>query len=391
MQIDQVHFYVEDARELRKWFVECLGFDAVASGENDHTLTEVVQNGSVYFVLFSPVTQRSPIARFLERHPPGVADLVFRVEHLVSAVARAINCGAEVLQPVQICREPQGSLKWSKLSAWGALNHTLIERTGLTPLLPNASEWGLAKLPLLPSTHEKTVGHLHAPDMGLESCDLHQIPICFTEIDHVVLNVPVGELQQAVQWYANVLGFQPRQTFEIQTAHSGLCSRVMVHPLGRVQLPINEPSSMNSQIQEFLNWNRGAGIQHIALHTVDIVSAIARLRSQGMAFLEVPPAYYSQLRQRGLQLSQADWQALETQQILVDWQLENADALLLQTFTQPVFQQPTFFFELIERRQVYQNGQLKRAQGFGEGNFRALFEAIEQEQVKRGSLEHPRA
>jgi 4-hydroxyphenylpyruvate dioxygenase len=153
----------------------------------------------------------------------------------------------------------------------------------------------------------------------------------------------------------------------------------MLHPDGWVKLPINQPTSANSQIQEFLEVNRGPGVQHIALQTPNIVDAIAYLRQRGLPFLQVPRTYYTQLLHRqGLQLSEAEIQEIAAQQILVDWEENSPEALLLQIFTQPIFEQPTFFFELIERR--------LQARGFGEGNFRALFEAIEREQMKRGSL-----
>jgi 4-hydroxyphenylpyruvate dioxygenase len=202
----------------------------------------------------------------------------------------------------------------------------------------------------------------------------------FTGIDHVVLNVAVGDLEQALSWYEAVLGFQRQQTYTIETDRSGLRSQVMVHPDSGVQFPINEPTSPNSQIQEFLEINQGAGIQHIALQTPKIVEAIAKLRTLGLSFLAIPSAYYSQLStsSQQLPLSPAELTEIAQQEILVDWQNDGSQALLLQTFTQPIFEQPTFFFELIERRQ--------QAQGFGEGNFRALFEAIEREQLKRGSL-----
>jgi 4-hydroxyphenylpyruvate dioxygenase len=196
-----------------------------------------------------------------------------------------------------------------------------------------------------------------------------------------VLNVATGDLERALRWYEDVLGFQRQQTFMIQTDQSGLRSQVLVHPISGVQFPINEPTSANSQIQEFLDVNQGSGIQHIALQTPQIVKAIAQLRNLGLSFLPIPPTYYTQLRlsHPKLPLSASEFEEITAQQILVDWQDKSTNALLLQTFTQPIFEQPTFFFELIERRQG--------AQGFGEGNFRALFEAIEREQLKRGSLE----
>jgi 4-hydroxyphenylpyruvate dioxygenase len=194
-----------------------------------------------------------------------------------------------------------------------------------------------------------------------------------------VLNVAAGDLERAAAWYKNTLDFESKQTFKIQTDRSALHSQVMVSSNSSVQLPINEPASPHSQIQEFLDVNRGPGIQHIALNTPNIVQAIAQLRPRGLSLLPVPPSYYTQLQQRqGLPLSAVELQEIAQEQILVDWDNTTPQALLLQTFTQPIFGQPTFFFELIERR--------FQARGFGEGNFRALFEAIEREQFKRGSL-----
>jgi 4-hydroxyphenylpyruvate dioxygenase len=197
-----------------------------------------------------------------------------------------------------------------------------------------------------------------------------------------VLNVPAGDLERAVAWYENILDFQPQQMFKIKTDRSALHSQVMVSRNGNVQIPINEPASGNSQIQEFLDVNQGAGIQHIALKTTNIVSAIAQFRASGLSLLSVPQTYYKRLQQRPrLPLSSQEFEAIAQQEILVDWKEDTSleaqqnIPLLLQIFTQPIFGQPTFFFEFIERR--YQ------VQGFGEGNFRALVEAIESEQIKR--------
>lgn len=213
----------------------------------------------------------------------------------------------------------------------------------------------------------------------------------FTSMDHVVLNVARGDLERAVAWYERVLGFKPQQGFEIQTAYSALCSRVLRHPAGRAQLPINEPASSNSQIQEFLDLNRGSDVQHIALETTDLLGTIAHLRHKGLPLIHVPATYYAQLRQRpSLTLTPAIVQQFEEQQILADWQDKAESAVLLQTFTQPIFDEPTFFFELIQRQTMQAvdrtDNHVQRAQGFDEGNFRALFEGIKREQMKQGSL-----
>ncbi|HEY9836158.1 MAG TPA: VOC family protein, partial [Vampirovibrionales bacterium] len=177
-------------------------------------------------------------------------------------------------------------------------------------------------------------------------------------------------------------GFRGQQTFEIQTERSGLHSQVMIYPDSLIQFPINEPTSNTSQVQEFLELNRGPGIQHIALKTTNILGTVAQLRQKGVSFIDVPSTYYATLRQRlGFDEESAEWQEIQRKKILVDWHLDTPHSLLLQTFTQPIFEQPTFFFEVIERRE--------EAAGFGEGNFQALFEAIEREQLKRAKQPLP--
>jgi 4-hydroxyphenylpyruvate dioxygenase len=358
MKIDHVHFYVEDAKVWRDWFVRHLGFQAVTDRISSfHTCTEVVKNGSVCFFLSSPLLPTSPVAEFLRQYPPGVADVAFAVEDVEGAIALAQKHGATILQPIQERQVGTEFLKCGKIAAWGGMTHTLIERSLVFEKRQMTNDKGQM-------TNDNT----------------------FTAIDHVVLNVAVGELENAVAWYEKILDFQPQQAFKIKTNRSALHSQVMVSRNGSVQLPINEPASKNSQIQEFLDVNRGPGIQHIALRTTNLVNAIAKFRASGLSLLSVPQTYYSQLKQRpGLPLSVLEIEAIAQQEILVDWQeytpLEggNTAPLLLQIFTQPIFEQPTFFFEFIERR--------FQAQGFGEGNFRALFEAIESEQIKRGTLQ----
>ncbi len=315
-----------------------MGFQSIASKVSSHTCTEVVNNGAVCFVLSSPLAIASPVAKFLSQHPPGVADITFSVKDVEKAISKASFGGAKVLENVQATANGK---KWGKISAWGGLTHTLVEKGEQRQIFS---------------------------------------PSSFTGIDHVVLNVEAGDLELAVAWYQETLGFQAKQAFKIQTEKSALHSQVMVSPDRQVQFPINQPASPNSQIQEFLDANKGAGIQHIALETANIISAIAQFRRCGVSFLPVPPSYYTQLQQRpGLPLSGAELTEIAEQEILVDWQPTIPQAILLQTFTQPIFSQPTFFLEIIERRQ--------QARGFGEGNFRALFEAIEREQLKRGSLQ----
>jgi len=349
MEFDRILFYVENAKVSRDWFVSHLGFQSIAGYSNSHTRTEAVSSGNVCFILSSPLTPASPAASWLKFHPPGIADVGFRVKNIELAVARAQAAGAKILEPIEKDITATGRFKRAKIAGWGDLSHTLVERVGENLVLASG------KLSL------------------------------FTSIDHVVLNVEVGDLSSAVSWYQKILGFDPQQNFDIQTEKSALRSQVMVHAEGGVQFPINESASANSQIQEFLSANRGPGIQHMALQTADIVGVVTDLRSRGLPFLPVPSTYYSELQQRQ-NYQPPDWRAIAASQVLADWQEETPAAMLLQIFTQPIFDEPTFFFEIIERRVSLVNGKQVQAGGFGAGNFRALFEAIEREQMKRGSL-----
>ena len=348
LQIDHIHFYVEDAQKWRDWFVYCLGFQVINNGifpslshhqKSLHTCTEVVKSGTVCFLLSSPILPTSPVAEFLRQHPPGVADVAFAVDNVEALTAKAISNGAKILQPLQNA----GFCQYAKIAGWGGLNHTLMTR------------------------NQEKIAEVE-----------NSLYRAITAIDHLVLNVGVGELETAVNWYQKIFDFQPQQSFQIKTDRSGLHSQVIISPHGDIQLPINEPASPSSQIQEFLDVNRGAGIQHIALMIPDLVNAISRFRGAGLSFLSVPQNYYFQLQQRHkFSLSTEELQAISDQEILVDWH-EDAPLgeLLLQIFSQPIFSEPTFFFEFIERRSL--------ARGFGEGNFLALFQAIEREQIKRG-------
>lgn len=356
MQIDHVHFYTEAAEQQQAWFVQKWGLPA--SSPNAHltlgqalepAATTAVQVGPVRFQLSAPSSSSCPVAQYLARHPAGVADLAFRVANIEAVLQQAATLKVEILQPLHWRADRAGSYRTACVQGWGDLQHTLVERDS----------------PVVPSAASNASGWLG--------------------IDHVVLNVEQGDLEQALSCYERLFGFQRRQNFAIQTAHSALCSQVLHHPSSGLQMAINQSASASSQIQEFLDWNRGSGIQHIALRVAEILPTIARLRRNGIAFLPIPASYYRQLSQRaGFGLKLPEQQAIAEQEVLVDWQPDRPEALLLQAFTKPIFEQPTFFFELIERRASLQSQQ--PAEGFGEGNFQALFEAIEREQIKRGSL-----
>jgi 4-hydroxyphenylpyruvate dioxygenase len=334
IEIDHIHFYVEDAIAQRDQFIQKLGHRRLASVINDHTQIEVIQSGAIHFVLSSPLSCHSPIFKYLKSHPSGVADIAFRVENLEALFARAVPLS----NAIEHRTYPSGHLRWAKVKGWGSLSHTLIDNRSsasfLETLLSQDTEQTQAR-----SSVKNTFSLFDR--LSAESSPL------FTGIDHVVLNVAAGTLTQAVDWYRQIFGFQVQQTFKIQTQNSGLKSQVLTLAGKKTYFNINEPTSANSQIQEFLIANRGPGIQHIALRTPHIVQAVTQLRQRGQSFLSIPKTYYSQLKKRLSQcripvLQSEEMQAIQAWQILADWQ-EDSAALLLQIFTQPIFKEPTFF------------------------------------------------
>jgi len=357
MDFEYLHLFVNNAKVWRDWFVNTLNFWPIS----DHMLQEfgdlAVQHDRILILLSSAESGRTEVRQFLRRYSEGVGDVAFRVRDLDAIATRLQSLGERLCHPIRSLKTAAGQLRWCRLEGWGSLSHTLIERSD--PLSAIAGDQ--SRFQALPP---------------------------WLKIDHAVLNVPAGELPAAATWYEKCLGFLPQQKFVIETPRSGLRSIVLKHPHGDATLPINEPTSENSQVQEFITQHRGAGIQHAALKTANLVQTIATLRRQGLHFLSVPRSYYTQLRERqGFWRSAGDWEAIAQQQILVDWPPEEPHTRLLQTFTQPLFDRPTFFWEFIERQVRQTPAGLKQANGFGEGNFQALFEAIEREQQLRGSLE----
>ena len=341
MKIDRVHFYTRDAATTKDWFINNVGFKAIGNANNKHTQTEIIALNSACLVFSSPVTNSSPVKQYLDSHPSGVADVVFQVDDVEAIVDRAKHLGLKILQQPQIKRSPQGIYKTAQIEGWGDLQHTSIEKLGVTRNLSSPT----------------TSNHFDSK---------------IVDIDHIVLNVAAGQLNSAVKLYRELFGFKIQQSFDIQTKTSGLYSQALVDDSGRVQFNINEPTSANSQIQEFIDLNRGSGIQHLALRSQNLIADVEQMR--GVDFLTIPQSYYSDRLYQLLNLTTTEWQAIIKQQILVDRQDANSPSLLMQIFSQPIFELPTFFIEFIERRH--------QAQGFGRGNFKALFEAVEREQIK---------
>jgi 4-hydroxyphenylpyruvate dioxygenase len=345
MEIDSIHFYVENASQMRDWSISKLGLQVLANRDelpgrsilvNDkNTTTYHVGNDRLRTIVSSPTNRSSPVADYLDLHPPGVTNIAFWVDNLAEIRQRVDRLGVKIMFDAVTTFTIQG---------WGTLEHTISQ----IPIIENEP-------------------------MVLNSVQTDALDR-ITGIDHLVLNVPAGELTAAVTWYRDIFDFRVNQSFFINTNRSGLYSQALISSCGKIRFNINEPSSPNSQIQEFLDFNRGAGIQHIALHTNNIFQTVDRLKQQGLEFLPIPQTYYTDLKLRDEGqiesfLTSEEIIALERLQILVDRSTNSPEALLLQIFTKPIFDRPTFFFEIIERR--------NRAQGFGEGNFQALFEAIE--------------
>jgi 4-hydroxyphenylpyruvate dioxygenase len=324
MEIDHIHFYVDELATRRNWFIQTMGCETISTTVNHHTATEVLKSGAVYFVLSSALCSASPVAHYLKQHPPGVADIALRFDSIETQLAKADQIQIS-LQTIPVL---SGRLKWAKISGWGSLSHTLIENT--SPVDFCSAFFG-----------SKMQAEGSSRAIANPSAD-------FTQIDHVVLNVEAGALSQVVEWYQNLFDFQIQQTFQIQTETSGLNSKVLMSQNGRVYFNINEPSSSKSQIQEFLDENRGSGIQHVALKTPKILQAVRQMRQRGMKFLSVPATYYSQLIQRFeqgkvSQFLKTEIQDIEAQNVLVDWHKNTPESILLQIFSYPIFEQRTFF------------------------------------------------
>ncbi len=369
MYFHHLHFYIKDAAFWEAWFCHKLGFRAVtkvpATQRVPSSEPRVLSQGNIEIRLSAP-EQSSQVAHYLQQHPAGLVDIAFATDRFDVALAVSQRNGATLLEPVSTL--PSGQ-RQCQLQGWAHLRHTLVEVS---------ADWVQAH-------QAKALAGSSAHHQQTSTSQIADLPALLSQVDHVVINVPHGELSAAVRWYQHVFGLELGQSFEINTANSGLCSQVLVHPEGTLQLPINEPSSENSQIQEFLHHNRGAGVQHVALRSPNAVDAIAHFRNQGLQLLSVPSTYYEDLQER-LDRPLYNLSAIRQQQLLIDWDQSGERGMLLQTFTQPIFAEPTFFFEVIERSNYRENGQTKIAQGFGEGNFQALFEAIERSQMERGSL-----
>jgi 4-hydroxyphenylpyruvate dioxygenase len=323
-----VELYVYNAAHWRDWF-QAISFEAIGQYTDGLTQSYALANGGVLFLISEGLSEKSPVAEFLQHHPQGVAEVGIGV-HDWKALNKKV---ARLLLPA---RFPE------TLRIATPAGITLSFTQGLPALPP-----------------------------GFTSMETSASPILFETIDHIVLNVTLENFDAVCNWFHRSLDLKPERFFEISTARSALKSFVLNDSPRRIRIPVNAPLSANSQIQEFLDAHRGAGVQHIALRTCDIGHSVQQLRNKGISFLDAPETYYDHLNIKGIDAKQ-----LQKLNILVD-QDETGD-YLLQIFTKPLFKEPTLFLELIERQ--------GKACGFGEGNFQSLFEAIEREQQLRGTL-----
>ena len=356
--IDHVEFWVGNARQASAYYRALWGFTPVAfSGletkVRDRASYVMVQN-DIRFVFTAPLTPDGEIAEHVREHGDGVHDIAFAVDDVESAWRETTSRGAaSAWAPTELDGGEDGVLRTSAIRTYGETLHSFVDRRDYHGAF--APGYRAVK----------------RPARAAEGLSL-------LEVDHCVGNVGLGDMDRFVDYYRDVLGFAQLIHYDdkvIHTDYSALMSKVMTNGNGRVKFPINEPATgkKKSQIQEFLDWYHSPGVQHVALRTEDIVATVRRLRDNGVEFLGLPHEYYATLADRVGDVG-VPMDVLEDLGIEAD---RDEEGYLLQIFTRPVQDRPTFFFEIIERH---------GSRGFGVGNFKALFEAIEIEQARRGNL-----
>ena len=352
--VDHVEYWVGNARQASFYYVNAFGFTVTGYAGLETKVRDrasyLLQQGKIRFVMTAPLSPEGPIAEHVHRHGDGVKDIALEVEDVDRAYQETTKRGARgVMEPTTLT-DDHGSIRRAAIATYGDTIHSFIDRSKYKgPFLPGYKPTGTR------------------PADG---------PLLY--VDHMVGNVALGDMNKYVAYYRDVMGFSQFQHFDdkdISTEYSALMSKVMADGSGKVKFPINEPADgkRKSQIEEYLDYYMGAGVQHVALATSDIISTVARLRESGVPFISVPYSYYEMLEERVGKIDE-DKAALAKLGILVD---RDEEGYLLQLFTKPVQDRPTVFYEVIER---------KGSRGFGKGNFKALFEAIEREQALRGNL-----
>ena len=354
---DYVEFYVGNAKQSAHYYMTAFGFQAIAysgpeTGDREK-VSYVVRQNKLTFVLTTPLRPNNEIADHIYKHGDGVKFLALRVDDATSAWEETTKRGGKsYLEPKRL-NDGNGEVVLSGIHTYGDTVHLFVERQNYQgPFMPGFRAWNNP--------------HYAPKDTGL------------LYVDHCVGNVGWNQMNPWVKFYEEVMGFRNILTFDdndISTEYSALMSKVMSNGNGFVKFPINEPAEgkKKSQVEEYLEFYNGEGVQHVALATADIVTTVKDLKSRGVEFLQVPTSYYDDLLDRVGTIDE-DLEPLKELGILVD---RDNEGYLLQLFSKPVQDRPTLFFEIIQR---------KGAKSFGKGNFKALFEAIEREQGERGNL-----
>lgn len=353
---DHLEFYVGNAKQSAMYYMAALGFKLVAySGPETKVydrVSYVLQQNKVRIVLTSSLMPGTEIAEHVALHGDGVKVLALWVDDAEKAYYTAIERGAESAFAPKTLRDEHGEVVLAAIHTYGDTIHTFVERSQYNG-------------PFMPGYVERSNPYPSKP-VGLQY------------VDHCVGNVELGAMNKWVKFYQDVMGFKLLITFDdndISTEYTALMSKVVSNGNGYIKFPINEPAKglKRSQIDEYLDFYKGAGVQHIAVATNDIIGTVSQMRDNGVDFLYVPENYYDDVRERVGEIKE-DLEELKKLNILID---RDDDGYLLQIFTKPIQDRPTVFFEIIQR-----NG----AKSFGKGNFKALFEAIEREQALRGTL-----
>lgn len=353
---DYIEFYVGNAKQAAQYYQHVMGFTCVAyagpeTGIRDRS-SYVLQQGKIRFLLTTSLQPDTPIANHVALHGDGVKVLALTVDDATKSFQETTSRGARIHTPPQKTNDEHGEVIAASIYTYGETIHTFVERKRYTgPFLPGY----------------RAVNTVYKPE-----------PLGLTYIDHCVGNVELGEMNTWVKFYEEVMGFSLLVTFDdqdISTEYSALMSKVVSNGNGYIKFPINEPAhgKKKSQIEEYLDYYKGPGVQHIAIATHDIIETVSLMRQRGVEFLYVPETYYDNISSRIGSIAE-DIEELRKLNILID---RDEEGYLLQIFTKPLQDRPTLFFEIIER-----NG----AKSFGKGNFKALFESIEREQAQRGNL-----
>jgi 4-hydroxyphenylpyruvate dioxygenase len=353
-QVHHIEFYAGNAKQADYYYRNAFGFSRIGysgleTGDRAKT-SYALQQGTIRLVMTSPHQPDSPISDHICKHGDGVRDIALEVDDADHAFEMAVSYGAAPDKEPQTLKDDFGEVRRASIRIYGDTIHSFISKKNYTgPFLP---------------------GFIESKAPGRQAGLLR--------IDHFVANVELGRMSEWEEWYKRVFGFTRFMTFDdkdISTEYSALNSVVMANDSRSIKFPINEPAPgrRKSQIEEYLDCYYGPGVQHIALLTNDIISTIRKLRENGVDFLEVPDTYYDDLTAR-VGVIDEEIEKLREMRILVD---SDDQGYLLQLFTKPVEDRPTLFYEIIQRR---------GCQGFGKGNFKALFQSIEREQARRGNL-----